>query len=228
MRTSAPTAFGAAAGWRTAHVVMPAGWSVRVHDAHLVPRSGPVILAPNHSGFLDAPLLMGTSPRPIHCLTKKEMFRAPLGWFLLSIGQIPIDRSRPDRTALVRSAAVLDAGRVLVVYPEGRRGSGDFSDVRPGLAWFALRSGAPVVPVISIGTGVRGTTVTAVPWPRSRLDVVFGPPVVLPAVPVRSRAALEAARARLQAALTAHHAHVVKEFGRAATVHLASAGGEDT
>jgi 1-acyl-sn-glycerol-3-phosphate acyltransferase len=116
---------------------------------------------------------------------------------------------------------------VLVVYPEGRRGSGDFSDVRPGLAWFALRSGAPVVPVISLGTGVRGTTVTAVPWPRSRLDVVFGPPVVLPTVPVRSRAALEAARARLQAALTAHHAHVVKEFGRAATVHLASAGGED-
>jgi len=84
-----------------------------------------------------------------------------------------------------------------------------------------------VVPVISLGTGVRGTTVTAVPWPRSRLDVVFGPPVVLPAVPVRSRAALEAGRARLQAALTAHHAHVLRTIGHAATVQHASAGGED-
>jgi hypothetical protein len=48
------------------------------------------------------------------------------------------------------------------------------------------------------------------------------------AFPVRSRAARAAARARLQAALTAHHAQVVNEFGRAATVQLASAGGEDT
>ena len=61
MKTSAPTARGAAAGWRIAHVVMRTGWSVRVHDAHLVPPDGPVILAANHAGFLDAPLLMGTS-----------------------------------------------------------------------------------------------------------------------------------------------------------------------
>ncbi|MGH8822932.1 MAG: lysophospholipid acyltransferase family protein [Jiangellaceae bacterium] len=226
MTTSAPTRRGAAAGWWTAYVVMRAGWSVHVHDAHLVPASGPVILAANHAGFLDAPLLMGTSPRPIHCLTKKEMFRGPLGWFLRSIGQIPIDRSGPDRTALLRSAAVLDAGRVLVVYPEGRRGPGDFTDVRPGLAWFALRSGAPVVPVISLGTGVRGTTATAVPLPRARLDVVFGPTVVLQGGPVRSRVALAQASDHLRAALTAHHADVVRRFGRSATDQRAPVGKE--
>ena len=66
MNRSAPTARGAAAGWRIAHVVMPAGWSVRVHDADLVPKTGPVILASNHSGFIDAPLLMGASPRGWH------------------------------------------------------------------------------------------------------------------------------------------------------------------
>jgi hypothetical protein len=40
--------------------------------------------------------------------------------------------------------------------------------------------------------------------------------------------ALEAARARLQVALTAHHARVVKTFGRAATVQHAPAGTENT
>ena len=205
---------------------MRTGWSVRVHDAHLVPPDGPVILAANHAGFLDAPLLMGTSPRPIHCLTKKEMFRGPFGWFLHSIGQVSIDRSGPDRAALFRSAAVLDEGRVLVVYPEGRRGLGDFADVRPGLAWFALRSGAPVVPVISLGTGVRGTTVTAVPRPRSRLEVVFGPAVAVTGGPGRSRSALAAANAQLHAALTAHHADVVRRFGRAAGDQPAPAGEE--
>ena len=212
MNRSAPTARGAAAGWRTAHVVMPAGWSVRVHDADLVPKTGPVILAPNHSGFIDAPLLMGASPRPIHCLTKKEMFWGPMGWFLAAIGQIPIDRSGPDRKALMRSAAVLDEGRVLVVYPEGRRGAGDFADVRPGLAWFALRSGAPVVPVVSLGTGARGTTWTAIPAVRAQLDVVFGAPVEVPAGG-RSRAALSSASEKLWDALTAHHASVRRRFG---------------
>jgi 1-acyl-sn-glycerol-3-phosphate acyltransferase len=212
MSASAPTRWGAAAGWRTAHVVLRAGWSVRVHDAHLVPEQGPVILAPNHKGFIDAPLLMGTSPRPIHCLSKKEMFWGPMGWFLSAIGQIPIDRSGPDRKALMRSAAVLDEERVLVVYPEGRRGAGDFADVRPGLAWFALRSGAPVVPVVSLGTGARGTTWTAVPALRARLDVVFGAPIELPASE-RSRATLNAASEKLREALTAHHADVVRRFG---------------
>ncbi|MGH8773803.1 MAG: lysophospholipid acyltransferase family protein [Jiangellaceae bacterium] len=224
----APTRRGAAAGWRIAHVVMPTGWSVRAHDAHLVPATGPVILAPNHAGFLDAPLLMGAVPRPIHCLTKKEMFLGPMGWFLRAIGQIPIDRSGPDRTALLRSAAVLAEGRVLVVYPEGQRGTGDFADVRPGLAWFALRSGAPVVPVVSLGTGARGTTWTAVPAVRSRLDVVFGPPVEVPAGE-RSRAALTSASEKLRDALTAHHAAVVRRFGQAPSDgHPASTGEETT
>jgi 1-acyl-sn-glycerol-3-phosphate acyltransferase len=208
-----PTGVGATAGWRTAWVVMRTGWSVRVHDAHLVPASGPVILAPNHTGFLDPPLLMGTSPRPIHCLGKEEIFRGPLGWFLRSIGQIPLDRSGTDRTALTAALAVLAAGRVLVVYPEGTRGSGDFTDMRRGLAWLAVRSGAPVVPVVAFGVGSRGTTLSALPPVRSRLNVVFGTPVDLPDVGVRTRAAVKEANRLLQTALTAHYAAVAARFG---------------
>ena len=137
-----------------------------MHDPDLVPAHGPVILAPNHTGFLDPPLLMGTSPRPIHCLAKREIFRGPLGWFLRSIGQIPLDRSGTDRTALTSALAVLSAGRVLVVYPEGTRGSGNFADMRRGLAWLAVRSGAPVVPVVAFGVGSRGTTLSALPRVR--------------------------------------------------------------
>jgi len=196
---------------------MRTGWSVRVHDAHLVPARGPVILAPNHTGFLDPPLLMGTSPRPIHCLAKREIFRGPLGWFLRGIGQIPIDRSGTDRAALTIALAVLAAGRVLVVYPEGTRGSGDFADLRRGLAWLAVRSGAPVVPVVASGVGSRGTTLSALPPVRSRLDVVFGAPADLPAVTVRSRTAVQDANRRLQVALTAHHAAVAARFAGSVT-----------
>jgi 1-acyl-sn-glycerol-3-phosphate acyltransferase len=221
MSTGAPTGVGATTGWRIAWVVMRTGWSIRVHDAHLVPARGPVILAPNHTGFLDPPLLMGTSPRPVHCLAKREIFRGPLGWFLRAIGQIPIDRSGTDRTALSSALAVLAAGRVLVVYPEGTRGSGDFADLRRGLAWLAVRSGAPVVPVVAFGVAARGTTLSALPPVRSQLDVVFGSPVDLPRVTVRSRAAVQEANRWLHAALTAHHSAVVARFPVAA-----ASGGE--
>jgi 1-acyl-sn-glycerol-3-phosphate acyltransferase len=192
---------------------MRTGWSVRIHDADLVPARGPVILAPNHTGFLDPPLLMGTSPRPIHCLAKREIFRGPLGWFLRAIGQIPINRSGTDRTALASALAVLAAGRVLVVYPEGTRGSGTFAELRPGLAWLAVRSGAPVVPVVASGVGSRGTTVSSLPPVRSRLDVVFGAPIRLPVVTARTRPAVEEANRRLHAALAAHYAAVASRFG---------------
>jgi 1-acyl-sn-glycerol-3-phosphate acyltransferase len=169
-----------------------------------MPKSGPVILAPSHTGFVDAPLLMGTSPRPIHALAKKELFKGPLGWFLRSIGQIPLDRDEPGRALVRAGMEVLKVGDVLVVFPEGTRGAGDFSELRTGLAWFVLRSEAPVVPVVFRGTGSRGRTLGGLPRLRSRLDVVFGAPVTVQVEGLRGRAAIEAATIQLQEALVAH------------------------
>ncbi|WP_106537312.1 lysophospholipid acyltransferase family protein [Haloactinopolyspora alba] len=198
-----PTRRGAAAGRWIATGLLRTLWSVRVDGADHVPAHGPVILAPNHAGFIDAPLLMATSPRPVHTLAKRELFRGPMGWLLRGVGQIPLDRDDPGRGLLKAGVGVLDDGRVLVVFPEGTRGSGDFSELRTGLAWFALRSGAPVVPVVFSGTSSRGRTLGGMPGLRSRLDVVFGPPVHLPSGG-RTRAALDAATDQLREALVAH------------------------
>lgn len=199
-----PTSRGAAAGRILAIGLLRTLWSVRVEGAANVPDDGPVILAPNHTGFIDAPLLMASSPRPVHTLAKRELFRGPLGLLLRAVGQIPLDRDDPGRSLIKAGIGVLDEGRVLVVFPEGTRGAGDFSELRTGLAWFALRSGAPVVPVVFSGTGARGRTLGAMPGLRSRLDVVFGKPVYLPAGGGRTRAALDAATEQLREALVAH------------------------
>ena len=45
-----------------------------------------------------------------------------------------------------------DDGGVLGIFPEGTRGEGDFASLRAGLAYFAVRSGAPVVPVAVPGS----------------------------------------------------------------------------
>lgn len=208
-----PTARGAAAGARLSRVLVKAAWSIHVHGAEQVPAGGPVILAPNHLGFIDGPLLFGVAPRPVHTLAKHEMFRGPVGWVLRAVGQIPVDREHPDRTVLQAVLGVLAAGRVVAVYPEGTRGAGDFSELRPGLAWFALRSGAPVVPVVFLGSGARGRTLVSMPRLRARLDVVFGAPVRVEGDERRSRAALDTVSDQLREALVAHHAQTHRQFG---------------
>lgn len=208
-----PTARGAAAGARLCRVLVKAAWSIHVHGAEQVPAGGPVILAPNHLGFIDGPLLFGVSPRPVHTLAKHEMFRGPVGRVLRAVGQIPVDREQPDRTALQAVLGVLAAGRVVAVYPEGTRGAGDFSELRPGLAWFALRSGAPVVPVVFLGSGARGRTLGSMPRLRARLDVVFGAPVRVEGGERRSRAELDTVSDQLREALVAHHGQTHRHFG---------------
>nr|WP_223188423.1 lysophospholipid acyltransferase family protein [Streptomyces sp. TRM68416] len=181
-------------------------WKPRVLGAWKVPASGPVILAVNHSHNIDGPMVMGVAPRPTHFLIKKEAFVGPLDPFLTAIGQVKVDRSVADRTAITRALDVLSAGGALGIFPEGTRGEGDFASLRAGLAYFAVRSGAPVVPVAVLGSSGRpGRLIKALPPLRSRVDVVFGDPFEAgDGSGRRTRKALDEATERIQKQLTAH------------------------
>ncbi len=210
-----PTARGAAVGRRIGIGLARAGWRVRVLGAWRVPAEGPVILAANHANLVDGPLLMGMSPRPTHFLVKEEMFSGPVGVVLRGVGQIPVRRSSADRTAIGTALEVLKDGGVLGVFPEGTRGDADFSQVQGGLAYLALRSGAPVVPVAVFGTGDRGRTVGALPPLRGRIDVVFGDPYDLgQGSRLRTRKAMAEASERLRTRLAGHLAQARELTGR--------------
>jgi 1-acyl-sn-glycerol-3-phosphate acyltransferase len=118
-------------------------YDVRVHHAERFPASGPVVVAANHIGVIDGPLLAIFAPRPVHALTKIEMFQGPLGGFLHLVGQIPLDRLRTDPPAIRTSLQVLEAGGAVGVFPEGTRGPGTLETFRAGRAstwWWAGRS----------------------------------------------------------------------------------------
>lgn len=201
---NAPGRRGVRVGQRVGQVLLYSGWSIKVHAKEQVPPTGPVILAPNHANFVDGPLVLTVSPRPLHCLVKREMFVGPIGPLLRGFGQIPVDRGSADRHALLTALAVLEEGRALGVFPEGTRGSGTFEAVQQGLAWLALRSEALIVPVACLGVASRGRTLASLPPFRSRLDVVFGAPFRLDNTSGRSRAALAAASEQLRERLVAH------------------------
>ena len=214
--TAAPTLRGAAVGRGIGIGLMYGLFRPRVLGAWRVPTTGPVILAVNHAHNLDGPMLMGTAPRPVHFLIKKEAFVGPLDPFLRGIGQLKVDRTTVDRNAITQALGVLDDGGVLGIFPEGTRGEGDFASLRAGLAYFAVRGGAPIVPVAVLGsTERRGRLISALPPLRSRVDVVFGEAFQAgDGSGRRTRKALDEATVRVQERLTAHLKDAKRLTGR--------------
>jgi 1-acyl-sn-glycerol-3-phosphate acyltransferase len=180
-------------------------WDVHLHGAEYVPARGPVLLAGNHIGLLDGPLLLALSPRVVHAWVKREMFEGLSGSLFRAMGQISLERGGVDPAAVKSAVRVLRDGGVVAVYPEGSRGDGAVSHTRLGLAYLAMVTGAHVVPVAHLGTRLPGGGVGSTPPRGSRLALVFGPGADVPRRPwPRRRADVEQVAEDLRVLLATH------------------------
>jgi len=129
----------------------------RVDDAQLaqVPERGPLILVANHVNFLEVPVLYThLQPRPVTGFVKAEHLDNPImGPLLFALWRgIPLHRGEADMVALRQALEALEAGYILAVAPEGTRsGNGCLQRGHPGVAFLALHSGAPLLPVAYYG-----------------------------------------------------------------------------
>jgi 1-acyl-sn-glycerol-3-phosphate acyltransferase len=180
-------------------------FKLRVIGTENLPSTGPVLLAGNHTGFLDGPLVMIMLPRPSAILVKSEIYKGPLSHVLNFARQIPVHRGTPDRTALSAGLAVLAGDGVLGVFPEGTRGSGDLTTIQHGIGYLALRGKCPVVPVVCKGTAEALPKGKKLPRWRAPIDVVFGPAFTLdvPGDP-RARSTIAAAAEQVRLGLLDH------------------------
>lgn len=147
-----------------------------------IPRTGPVIVAANHSSNLDVPVL-GSSLMPrlgrrLQWLGKKEIFDWPIvGWIARNGGIHAVDRSSADIDAFRLAARILDEGHALFVFPEGTRThDGRLGEGRDGVAVLALRTGAPIVPIGISGSFERWPRGQWLPHPGGRVTVRVGSP----------------------------------------------------
>ena len=139
-------AYGFCAG--LAHNVMRLLFRVRHCDTWPLPE-GPVILAPNHCSFVD-PLVVGpfVTRRVVFMMYAKYYDNPVFHWVYRAARCIPVDVGSESRRALREGKRVLDAGKPLVIFPEGRISpDGALQPAQPGLAWLARMTGAPVVPM---------------------------------------------------------------------------------
>jgi 1-acyl-sn-glycerol-3-phosphate acyltransferase len=128
----------------------------RVDDAQLsrIPDQGPLILVSNHVNFLEIPVLYThLQPRPVTGFAKAETWDNPFLGALGNLwGAIPLRRGEADLAALRRGLAALEAGQIVGVAPEGTRsGDGRLQSGHSGVVLLALRSGAPLLPMVYYG-----------------------------------------------------------------------------
>jgi 1-acyl-sn-glycerol-3-phosphate acyltransferase len=145
-----------------------------------VPPSGPLIVAGNHLSYLDpfahAYFVVRAGRRP-RFLAKRELFDNRLvGMALRGARQIPVDRGTGDRSSLDDAARALEAGEVVVIYPEGTSATTnpDFSPGpgKTGAVRLSIATGVPILPVATWG----GQYV----WRKDgRQNLAFGRPIWL-------------------------------------------------
>ena len=153
-----------------------------VEGVENVPRTGPLIVCPNHFGTIDPPMVPAFMPRSdTWNMAKSEYFRKRwMRWLFTAYQAFPVVRHSADRVALRRSFDLLRAGHVLVMYPEGTRvESGVLSAPEPGAGFIAQKAGCPVLPVAV--TGTRECLPKGRWWPRRvPVKVRFGKPFLVP------------------------------------------------
>jgi 1-acyl-sn-glycerol-3-phosphate acyltransferase len=156
------------------------GLDYRIHGLDQLPREAAVVLC-KHQSVWDTIGLRAFLPLEQSWVLKQELTRLPIfGWALSRLHPISIDRSagRREITRLIREGTGhLDAGRWVIVFPEGTRvAPGARHPYGIGGALLAERSGRPVVPIAhnaGVFWGRRGLTKRP-----GVIDVVIGPALI--------------------------------------------------
>jgi 1-acyl-sn-glycerol-3-phosphate acyltransferase len=200
--------------WSSLRGILPVLGRWRVVGHENVPKTGGVIIAPNHVSYSDPPVVGAALRRQVCFMAKWELFQIPvLGRLIRRLGAFPVKQSTADRAAIRQAMDLLEAGKVVCIFPEGTRSvSGTLLKAELGLGLIAIKSRAPVVPMALVGTNELLPPHS--PLPRlSRVRVRIGKPVPLDDLYDQgaNREALEEIGRRVMAAIAQLQVEVIAE-----------------
>lgn len=114
-----------------------------------LPKEGPLLLVANHFSFLDPLAVIKISPWKLEFLGGTRTPNAPAAtdWLRQLWGIIPVFRGSVSRDTFIASESILAQKGVLCIFPEGGNWATVLRPARPGVAFLAARTGAPILPV---------------------------------------------------------------------------------
>jgi 1-acyl-sn-glycerol-3-phosphate acyltransferase len=154
-----------------------------------LPGDGSYLLAVNHLGRLDAPLVFSLIEREhLSALVADKYQSSPFfRWIVNQVNGIWIQRDEADIRALKAARDYLHSGGVLGIAPEGTRSqTGGLQGAKTGAAYLADKANASVIPVGICGT--QKALSELLRFRRPKIRIVFGKPLKLQAIDRRTRA----------------------------------------
>ena len=168
---------------------------IKVFGSENIPKHTSYIVASNHRSHLDPPVLNACFPEPLVFLAKEDLFKPPIGWILKHMRAIPLKRSSEDIDTLGKVISLLENGCPVAIFPEGTRARpGEFLRPKPGVGLLAIKSKAPVVPVLIEGTDKVFPRGSKIPKPLYPIQVYIGKPLTFPDLPDKPAGYKEVAR----------------------------------
>ena len=146
-------------------------YRVKVEGTENIPKdkTQPLIYCGNHRTYKDPPLIVVTAKRHVRFLAKEELKKNPFFAFLgVVFGGIYVKRDSKDVSALKTTLKALKNGESIALFPEGtRNGMEKGEKTKDGAAFFAVRTGARVIPV-----GISGGE-----KPFKKMTIRYGAPL---------------------------------------------------
>ena len=167
-------------GHRLTNIFCKTMGHLEAQGIHHIPREGGVLLVSNHVSFLDPVIVGSAANREIHFMARSTAFDIPgLGKLISLYNAYPVNRGAPDLGALRKTIALLKAGNVVLMFPEGTRSvDGTLGKARDGACFIADRAGVPTIPVFHSGAE-RMLPRSSKRLRRTKLSVTFGEPLDL-------------------------------------------------
>ncbi|HVN70706.1 MAG TPA: lysophospholipid acyltransferase family protein [Desulfomonilia bacterium] len=184
-------------------------FSVKLEGIENIPATGPAIVTPNHTSFLDSVILGFFSRRDIWFMAKNSEYRhVVMKWFLRHAGSFPVRRYTIDVQAIRNAVRVIQNGHILGIFPEGERTwDGDMLPLRIGAIRLLLALNTPVIPV-----GISGAYELMPRWTSSiklsDVKISIGKPIRFAHIPIPRQT-----KADIDSASTELHSQIQQLIG---------------
>ncbi len=179
-----PAFFNAFLAWTVVstlvHVLLIAFYGIRRYGKEQVTPNGPAIYVANHQSHLDPPIVgVLIADRPFSSLARASLFRNPFFAALIRwLGAVPLQQGKGDTAAIKTALAELEAGRRILIFPEGSRThDGKLQPFKRGVILLIKRAKVPVIPVALDGAYDVWPIHRALPRLHGRVGVVAGQPI---------------------------------------------------